>query len=149
MSNSKRDFGARDPEPAQPVSIKALFDIIQGLTNEYSQLTVEEHRLVKLYSHELDKHFKKMGEEHDSSVEPMEPPWFAELIFRFLAKPKSRDALLGDLEEQFSRNVKRFGYQRACRFYWTDALSSVLPLIVQQLKRIGVWGLLAACLKRL
>jgi len=147
-SGFSSDFGARDPERAQPVSIKELFATIQELTNDYTELNAEEHRLVELYQNEIDEHFKKMGEEPDSSAEQKEPPKLAELIFRVLEKPRSRDALIGDLEEQFLRNVKQFGYRRARRFYWADALSSVWPLVVRKLKRIGVWGLLVACLKR-
>jgi hypothetical protein len=64
------------------------------------------------------------------------PPWLAENLFSAFAPKKSADAQLGDLQEIFQENVKRFGLERARRMYWIRISREVGPLLFQKLKRL-------------
>jgi hypothetical protein len=61
----------------------------------------------------------------------------AENLFSAFAPKKSADAQLGDLQEIFQENVKRFGLQRARRMYWIRISREVGPLLFQKLKRLA------------
>lgn len=65
------------------------------------------------------------------------PPPFAELIISCLAPKNTAQAQLGDLHEMFESNIARLGEQQARRKYWMQVASSLWPLLLQWLKRIG------------
>ncbi|MEO1033970.1 MAG: hypothetical protein AAFX44_00295 [Pseudomonadota bacterium] len=52
------------------------------------------------------------------------PPILAEAIVRWLATPEHRDALLGDLNEEFALNAAR-NRRYAARAYWSQTLRSL------------------------
>ncbi|HEV2559326.1 MAG TPA: permease prefix domain 2-containing transporter [Microvirga sp.] len=78
---------------------------------------------------------------------PAEPPALAEVLTRLLARPKYRDAIIGDREEKFRVHVAKWGRKRAVRMYWTDTLSSIGPQLYSALKRLGWFGAIVAGLK--
>jgi hypothetical protein len=53
-----------------------------------------------------------------------------------LVSSKSRDSLLGDLNERFTEELAQFGLMRARRLYWARALSSLWPLLRPAMKKI-------------
>jgi hypothetical protein len=74
------------------------------------------------------------------------PPQLAESLISLLAPKKSADAQLGDLQEIFQENVKRFGLERARRMYCIRISREVGPLLLQKLmrwlERFGIIALL-------
>lgn len=80
------------------------------------------------------------------------PPRFAEyLLYIFLPK-RSRDNMLGDLEEEYYKAYRRYGYRYAQVFYWSQVVRSLWPLIaalVQKALKWGVLGWLGHAIRRL
>ncbi len=58
----------------------------------------------------------------------MKPPSVARLLLRLLP-PRDRDAILGDLAEEFTHICRVRGQRTATRWYWRQALASVPPAI--------------------
>lgn len=85
-----------------------------------------------------------------------EPPGIAEFIVGLLCKKKFRDGLLGDLAEEFARNVERFGERRAAYLYWASAVHALWPLFcatcrrrwLKLAKNLGLLGLIADLVRR-
>jgi hypothetical protein len=57
------------------------------------------------------------------------PPLNAEFLFYLFMTPQDCDALVGDLEERYKLIHKRFGRRRANFWYWTQAVTSVGPIV--------------------
>ncbi|MEM9056551.1 MAG: permease prefix domain 2-containing transporter, partial [Pseudomonadota bacterium] len=64
---------------------------------------------------------------------PAGPPPLAAALVGRLARPAVRDALLGDLHEEFHERRRR-SPRLAKRWYWHQALGSVLPLAALRLR---------------
>jgi hypothetical protein len=79
--------------------------------------------------------------------ETMAPPPLAELIISCLAPENTAQAQLGDLHEMFESNVARLGERQARRKYWMQVASSLLPLLWQWIKRIGLITMLVDYLR--
>ena len=76
------------------------------------------------------------------------PPAFAEWLIMIISKPELREGRVGDQEERFDENRKRFGLKRARRLYWTYVFETTGPLILPALKRLGLYTLALAGLKK-
>jgi hypothetical protein len=84
-----------------------------------------------------------------SGDERREPPLFAETLLCIFARPKDREALLGDFEEYFERDCARgMSGRRASTLYWARVVHSIGPQMWQAFKRLGLFGLIAAALRR-
>lgn len=57
------------------------------------------------------------------------PPKLAEYIIYLFIPRNSRDAILGDLEEDFNEVSKKFGLWHARLHYWVQVLRCIWPLI--------------------
>jgi hypothetical protein len=88
---------------------------------------------IRPLSHEDIKMLKSEEEQRKS------PPFLAELCISFFVPKGSAQALLGDLQEMFQRNVERLGEKQARRKYWMQVIASFGPLFWQWLKRIGIF----------
>lgn len=59
----------------------------------------------------------------------MRPPSLAtQIVAGLVTEPGYRDAILGDLEEEFADVYGRLGVTTARRWYWSQALSAIIPL---------------------
>lgn len=68
-----------------------------------------------------------------------EPPRAAEFaIALFTKKREHREACIGDTNEQFQRDLRRYGRDRARMLYWSNAIRSCWPLVRRRLRRISV-----------
>jgi len=56
------------------------------------------------------------------------PPLKAEFLFHLLLKPQEADAIVGDLEERYKLIYRRFGKERANRWYWYQAITSLVHI---------------------
>ena len=84
-----------------------------------------------------------------SGDERREPPLFAEALLCIFARPKDREALMGDLEELVARDcASDMSQRRAKARYRARVLHSLWPQIKQAIKRVGWAGLIAAVLRR-
>jgi hypothetical protein len=69
--------------------------------------------------------------DHESASAPaveFEPPVRAEFCLSLLFSGVKGEALLGDLNERFNEDCKRYGGKRARRLYWARTLHSLWPL---------------------
>jgi hypothetical protein len=67
------------------------------------------------------------------------PPLLAELILAELAGDRdTRDAVLGDLAEEYHSRCAEAGPSAAARWYWAAALASAPPLAGTALRRAGL-----------
>jgi hypothetical protein len=64
------------------------------------------------------------------------------------ARREQREAIVGDADERFAANVKRFGRKRAVRLYWAEVIRSALPLLWAAIKRLGIATLLVDAIRR-
>lgn len=76
------------------------------------------------------------------------PPTWAEYLMHFLP-PTTKDALLGDLEERFNVMLQRFGWKRACFWYWCQALYACVDNVVISVKKRSGLDILGTILDRL
>jgi hypothetical protein len=77
------------------------------------------------------------------------PPALAEYIAILTANSEQGEALVGDLDEQFQEDCKRFGPARAARRYRGRVLRSIWPLLRSSIGRMVKWGAILAAVKRL
>ena len=57
------------------------------------------------------------------------PPVLASrIVAGLVAEPGYRDAILGDLEEEFADRCKRVGIPEARSWYWSQTLLAIVPL---------------------
>lgn len=57
-------------------------------------------------------------------------PISAEFLFYLFLEGQKCDALVGDLEERYRLISRRFGQRRAGLWYWTQALRSIVPVVL-------------------
>jgi hypothetical protein len=67
-----------------------------------------------------------------------DPPEIAEFLLTMLATTRGADAMIGDLNERFTRECKEFGRNRAVRLYWARALRSIGPLLWRAIGKVVV-----------
>jgi len=76
------------------------------------------------------------AQKHDSPSRSL-PPRFAECFVSFLAPKNSVQALLGDMQEMFQKNVLRLGENEARRLYWMEVRASAGKWTLDWLMRVG------------
>lgn len=97
-----------------------------------------EHKKLRVMIEAAQERLDKVSQE--SAAQPSKrssPPASAAILLAFVAPKHSAQALLGDLEEMFQRNVDKFGDRAARRIYWFEAARSVWPLVWRLIKRMG------------
>ena len=75
-----------------------------------------------------------------TQIETYQPPDFATYLLWYLPR-KDRDAVMGDLEEEFHIVHKRFGRRKAVVWYYFQVLASFWPYAVSAVKKLVTWGL--------
>lgn len=78
-------------------------------------------------------------QEHVTSPEVVRnaPPAVAEFLMMVFASKKQTDAILGDMEERFSRDCKSLTLRRAQLRYWALTIRNLGPLTIRAFKRLG------------
>jgi hypothetical protein len=80
---------------------------------------------------------------------PVEPPRSAEFLLFVFLDPSDRDAVIGDLTEEYeSELVPRFGLARARAWYWVQVFRSLMPLARTRLKRFCKLAVVAELVHR-
>jgi hypothetical protein len=82
------------------------------------------------------------------SPSPANPPGLAEWLIILIVPRRRADAVLGDLEERFQRDVGIRGLRRAQLRYWAEALRSTGPILWMKAKRLGFLALVAEIWRR-
>lgn len=85
----------------------------------------------------------QMAKAKVSEGQTMAPPRFAAHCISFLAPKDTAQAVLGDMQEMFQKNVKRFGETDARRMYWMQVRASAGKWILDWLVRIGFFTAIA------
>ena len=77
----------------------------------------------------------------DQAIEPETlPPRTAEFILWIILSRIDREAILGDLEQDFLEAVDKFGPRHAKFFYWSQVLRSLGSLVWKLIKRAeDIW----------
>jgi hypothetical protein len=66
------------------------------------------------------------------------PPSAAEFLLTMLATTRRADAMIGDLNEGFTRERREFDRARAVRLYWARTLRSLGPLVWRAIGKVVV-----------
>jgi hypothetical protein len=69
------------------------------------------------------------------------PPRKAELLLRFVMKPRDQEVMLGDMQEIFLHMLHEYGPKTARRWYIWQTTRSVWAVVAA---RIAKWGVLTA-----
>jgi hypothetical protein len=77
------------------------------------------------------------------------PPFNAEYVLYFLLRKEERGVVIGDLVEEYGQLVERFNKRRADIWFYKQVAGSLLPLLRQQIFRIGAFVWLGRILRRL
>jgi hypothetical protein len=75
------------------------------------------------------------------------PPRLAEHFISFLAPKNTAQALLGDMQEMFQKNVRRLGEKEAQRLYWLEVRASAGKWILDWLMRVGFLTAIVDCFR--
>jgi hypothetical protein len=94
--------------------------------------TAVQHRLLSQRIREAQERIDAI-----SRQTPIEPPRLAEHFISFLAPKNTAQALLGDMQEMFQKNVRRLGETEAERLYWMQVRASAGRWVLDWLMRIG------------
>ena len=82
-------------------------------------------------------------------VESSNLPRTAEYLVYFLLPKKEREAIAGDLEEEYHLIAQKFGSRKANAWYWKQVIFSTGPIVWLRLRQIGVVAGLAELFRRL
>jgi hypothetical protein len=90
--------------------------------------------LIKLYFSKKAKTIPVFNKETTKALPPSNtPPKTAEYLLYLIVPRKNRDALLGDLQEDFNEVQAKFGLKHAKIHYWVQTLRSIPPLLTASL----------------
>ncbi len=67
-------------------------------------------------------------------------PVAARILVQRLAPPDRREAVVGDLDEEFEERAAEDGVPEARRWYWSQVLRSSGPLLALRVRRRGKAG---------
>ena len=82
-------------------------------------------------------------------AESINLPRTAEYLLYFWLPKKDREAIPGDLEEEYNLIAQKFGCRKADVWYWKQVIFSIGPIVLARLKRIGFVTALAELFRRL
>jgi hypothetical protein len=85
----------------------------------------------------------------DPASDKRDPPKMAEFLLTALATTRRAEAMIGDLNERFTDECKKFGRDRAVRLYWARTLRSLGPLLRRAIGKALKWGAVIAAVRRL
>lgn len=77
------------------------------------------------------------------------PPQLAESLLCLLLSQKDREEVLGSMRAYFYRDVKRYGTEKASRYFWAETLRSLFPFAKRFVEKLAQWSLLGEMLRRL
>lgn len=75
----------------------------------------------------------------------MTPPLVAQALIAAAAPPGDYECIAGDLEEEYIRRVHFMGVAAANRWYWSQTLQSIPPLLSYSRVRRSLLNLFATC----
>jgi hypothetical protein len=150
-----REIVVAPPLPLWDASIKEIKErLIEGdLDNSTTVLdfviTPGQNATFHIFEQRLLDIMEKKAIEKKASPKTVDPPRIAETLVSVCLPKRRRDAILGDLDEDFqNRLASGMTLARARRLYWGDALHSIGPLLLAMAKRIGLIGVLADYARR-
>jgi hypothetical protein len=78
-------------------------------------------------------------ENDQPTADDSQPPEFATYLLWYLPK-EVREAVTGDLEEEFSIVYNRFGQRKAIIWYYYQVGASFWPFVVSKVQKLVKWG---------
>jgi Domain of unknown function (DUF4332) len=119
-----------------------------NLAKAYAAANKKRKTVHKLVDDEEDKSQSVDASTANHTRNDSTPPPLAEFLIAICAPKEVQEGLIGDLHEKFCERASQ-DYARAKRLYWAEAVRSVLPIIWSKLKRLGVFGVAVAILRKL
>jgi hypothetical protein len=80
---------------------------------------------------------------------PLSAPLNASFAIELLIPSAEAEALVGDLEERYTRIRKKYGHRRARLWYWLQTFITLRPLIARCIKTISGLSLVADLYRRI
>jgi hypothetical protein len=84
-----------------------------------------------------------------TAQERRHPPKLAEFLLTLFATTRDAEGAIGDLNERFAKECKKFGPDRAVSLYWARTLRSLGPLLSRAIGKAIKWGGIIAAARRL
>lgn len=81
-------------------------------------------------------HLEEIEDKYNKVDQETKPPINARFLLTCILPRESREAVLGDLEEDYQDVAEEFGEKRANIFYWCQVAKSLGPLVSDRLKSI-------------
>jgi hypothetical protein len=78
-----------------------------------------------------------------------QPPINAEFLLHVLLKKDEREAIIGDLTEDYAKKVGRLGVRLANRWFYAEVIRTLWPLLKRCFLKISAIGGLTAFVRRL
>jgi hypothetical protein len=131
--------------------IKNKIADLQGTNNVelYSRLEAEYRYFESLLDEAQARPDVRNGEPQTDVSAHDSPPKLAEFLLTALATTRAAEAMIGDLNERFADECKKFGRDRAVRLYWARTLRSLWPLLRRAIGKALKWGAVIAAARRL
>ena len=80
---------------------------------------------------------------------PQRPPKVGEFIFYLVLSKATREAVLGDLAEDYTTVLNKFGRRWAWWFYYCQVAKSLGPLVARSVKKALKWGVISEAVRRI
>ena len=74
-----------------------------------------------------------------SAADQITPPRSLSYLLVLVLPHDMQDGLIGDLNQYYRKNIVIYGPLRANLAYFRQAMTSILPVVVASVKRIGRW----------
>ncbi len=133
-----RRFHSQDLPQELEGPLKELFSIINRPKTKQQEIAIAEllYNATVSLSEKTEEGMKRQN--GPVIVLDVAVPRFAEMIVWFLAPPDRREALLGDLEEEYKSCIKRYGLSVAKRYYWWQVVKTCAALLFAVVQRVTV-----------
>lgn len=95
---------------------------------------LKEHHLIN--ARDITKAIDMDSEFFDKNHGKRTPPELAKYTLYLFIQKKYREAILGDLEEDFNEVYREFGLRKAQLHYWVQVLRSIWPIIGGSINKI-------------
>lgn len=126
ISHVRADHGELDAD-----LVKSLLEL------KLSSLAEAKHKaasaLLKIQQREIA--LRNQGNEQPTT--DATPPRLFEMILHFLMPRQTRQAIVGDMQEAFQRDRKRFGERYARRLYCKDAVLTIASIAGRALVKVS------------